>query len=131
MHFMGILYRNGYLQTWGAAARTQNIPIVGKYLYSAIRSTCGKLTGHRPSKTEWGYGGGDYGDVWCRWCNQIGRIPRSELADRFEHARHTIWENFHCDISRPTISRYRSIWSENEKPNAPVHRREAADATGS
>lgn len=100
MRFLGVYYRNGYFQTWGACSRAQRIPLIGEYLYSAARATCGKLTGHAPSKTEWGYSGGDYGDVWCRWCNQMGRIPRSGLPGRFGNARHIIWGSFGCDLSQ-------------------------------
>ena len=44
---------------------------------------CGLIGGHEKSKTEWGYGGGDYVDNWCRWCNKVIRVPISEA--RFTH----------------------------------------------
>lgn len=101
VRFMGIIYRNGYFQTWGFSCRLRKIPFVGEKVYDFTRWLCGKATGHTPSRTEWGYGGGGYADVWCRWCNQIGQIPRSELEDRFANARATVWQAFQCDIRRP------------------------------
>jgi hypothetical protein len=98
VRFLGSMYVDGYFQTWGFSSRLRRIPLVGGWLYAAARALCGKLTGHSPSKTEWGYGGGGFGDVWCRWCNQLGRIPLSELADRYENARSTIWGATQCDI---------------------------------
>ncbi len=43
-----------------------------------IEKICGVLTGHEPSETEWGYGGGDYVDRWCRWCNKLLKVHRKE-----------------------------------------------------
>ena len=43
-----------------------------------IEKICGALTGHEPSETEWGYGGGDYVDRWCRWCNKLLKVHRKE-----------------------------------------------------
>ena len=94
VRFLGIIYEEGYLQTWGFACRLKKLG-----LYRIAQFICGKVTSHEPSKTEWGYGGSAYGDVWCRWCNKIGSIPRSEL-NRFEHARSTIWGATGCDISK-------------------------------
>lgn len=37
--------------------------------HRVLHRTCQFLTGHEPSNTEWGYGGGNYVDRWCRWCN--------------------------------------------------------------
>jgi len=102
MNFCGILFRDGYLQTWPLSARTRHIPVIGEWIYASIRSACQKLCGHEASKTEWGYGGGTHADVWCRWCNQIGQIPISKTADRFEHFRNTIWELTGCDINHIT-----------------------------
>ena len=44
---------------------------------------CGVLTGHEISKTEWGYGGGKYADVNCRWCDKMFQVHLSE-TDRPE-----------------------------------------------
>jgi hypothetical protein len=98
MNIFGFTYSNGYFQTWAASAKTQSIPLVGKLIYALIRWSCGKIIGHEPSKTEWGYGGGGHADVWCRWCNQIGSIPVSDLEKRYENARSTIWGAMQCDI---------------------------------
>lgn len=116
MRMFGILFRNGYLQTWGLSVRSQNIPLIGPQLYNALRWTCGKLTGHHVSKTEWGYGGGGYADVWCRWCNQIGQIPLSDGPDRFKNMRSTIWKFTGCDITK-TIPSESSKWSPLIQPD--------------
>ena len=60
---MSLLFSR-YPQTWGLNCRIRKIPLIGEYLYEFNRWLCGKLTGHRVSKTEWGYGiGNGYGDV--------------------------------------------------------------------
>ena len=100
MNVFGILFRDGYLQTWPLAVRTRHIPVIGEWMYASIRSACQKLCGHEPSKTEWGYGvGNNHADVWCRWCNQIGQIPLTETTERFETARGIIWQATRCDIN--------------------------------
>ena len=101
MRVLGVSYEAGYLQTWGVVVRLGRIPLIGNVVVRATKWLCGKLSGHQPSKTEWGYGGGDHGDVWCRWCNQIGQIPRSSLADRYANARRTIWKNTGREIKQP------------------------------
>ena len=40
-----------------------------------LENTCKSLTGHEPSETEWGYGGGDYVD---RWCNKLMKVHKKE-----------------------------------------------------
>jgi hypothetical protein len=52
-----------YLQTWNL------VPFRPRWLRRLIRRVCGKL-GHDPSRTEYGYGGGQFVDRWCRWCGQ-------------------------------------------------------------
>jgi len=39
---------------------------------------CGILTGHEISKTEWGYGGGNFVDRHCRWCDKLMRVHKLE-----------------------------------------------------
>jgi hypothetical protein len=54
----------------------------GKYLhnplYYILTSLCGLLTGHEKSATEHGYGGGDYIDCNCRWCDKVILEPIEE-----------------------------------------------------
>lgn len=50
-------------------------------IFRARTWLCGKLTGHELSKTEWGYGGGKYADMNCRWCDKTIRVP---VADTFK-----------------------------------------------
>lgn len=98
MNLYGISYRNRYFQTWAFTSKVTRWRFVGAWLGAAIRWGCGKVTGHTPSKTEWGYGGGDNADVWCRWCNQLGSMPVSKALDRFENMRSTVWGMTGCDL---------------------------------
>ena len=50
-------------------------------IFSVRVRLCGWLTGHEISKTEWGYGGGKYADMNCRWCDKTIRVP---VADTFK-----------------------------------------------
>ena len=100
MNIFGVSFRGGYLQTWGIVSDIGRLPLIGQRLATSIKWLCGTIVGHTVSKTEWGYGGGEYGDVWCRWCNQKGQIPYSELEDRFANARATLWKLTGKDISQ-------------------------------
>lgn len=101
-----------YFQTWMHWCKTRKIPWLGERIYRGGQRLCGKLIGHRASKTEWGYGGGSHADVWCRWCNQMGSIPLADLDKRYENARTTIWNFTACDIRHKE-------WKP-ETPNAKV-----------
>lgn len=64
-----------YFQTWMYVSRiSRRCKIAGKI----IQFLCG-IRGHELSKTEWGYGGGDYADCWCRWCNKMISVPKTSL----------------------------------------------------
>ena len=69
-----------YLQTWMYASRIRR---KHPRLLQTIQGICAVVTGHTPSKTEWGYGGGDTVDSWCRWCNAFLHIPASEALTLF------------------------------------------------
>lgn len=43
-----------------------------------LEHICGFLTGHELSATETGYGGGQYIDKNCRWCDKAIQVPLSE-----------------------------------------------------
>ena len=45
---------------------------------------CGLIGGHELSKTEWGYGGGDYADRHCRWCDKVIRVPKESIYFQFK-----------------------------------------------
>lgn len=77
-----------YFQTWNKLTKLRKIPIIGNILYRAVQSMCGVVIGHEISKTEWGYGGGNSVDVWCRWCNKMMSIPKDEAHFRFPRFRH-------------------------------------------
>ena len=98
----GIMWTDGYWQTWPLASRIRRWPLVGPHLYSAAQGICELLCGHERSKTEWGYGGGEQADIWCRWCNKVGSIPLSELRTAFPNARTVIWRATSCDIAQTT-----------------------------
>lgn len=52
--------------------------IVGYWLRPLLQWFCGLVTGHEPSKTEWGYGGGKFVDRNCRWCDYRIKVPIQE-----------------------------------------------------
>lgn len=47
-------------------------------LYYILTSLCGLLTGHEKSSTEHGYGGGNFIDRNCRWCDKVILEPIEE-----------------------------------------------------
>lgn len=71
-----------YFQTWMYVSKFNRIPVIGKYVVKTIQFICG-LRGHETSKTEWRYGGGEYADCWCRWCNKFIQVPKSVV--QFTH----------------------------------------------
>ena len=78
-----------YRQTWKYVSRLRRFPLVGPVLVKAIQSFCG-LYGHEKSRTEWGYGGGEMADVWCRWCNYRWQIPYSDIMDKIDPEVHKV-----------------------------------------
>jgi hypothetical protein len=115
MSFYGISYRNRYLQTWALVSRMSRWPLIGKVLAKAVRWTCHKVTGHEASKTEYGYGGGDFVDVWCRWCNEPGALHRAAALKKFDSLRNLVWGQTGCDISK-------GPWTPPEQTNAAVEK---------
>lgn len=77
-----------YFQTWNKVTKIRKLPVVGEGLYRSVQLICGVTLGHEISKTEWGYGGGNNVDVWCRWCNKMLSIPKDEAHFRFRRFRH-------------------------------------------
>lgn len=59
----------GYPQGWYRMPRN-------RFLRTLCKRICGILGGHEISKTEWGYGGGEYADRNCRWCDVLIRVPK-------------------------------------------------------
>ena len=57
--------------------------VVYPRLAGLLRVLCWVLVGHELSKTEWGYGGGQCADRWCRWCNKRIRVQKESLYDEF------------------------------------------------
>jgi len=54
-------------QTWSWVPRRGPL----RMLIQAIHG----LWGHEPSKTEFGYSGGDTVDCWCKWCDKHFTVP--------------------------------------------------------
>jgi len=54
-------------------------------LKKMVQWLCG-LTHHELSKTEWGYGGGDMADRWCRWCNKLIEVPKDSIRFEFKES---------------------------------------------
>jgi hypothetical protein len=72
-----------YFQTWPYVSKINRIKFIGKPLVKIIQFICG-LFDHELSKTEWGYGGGDTADCWCRWCNKLIEVPKDSIRFRFK-----------------------------------------------
>lgn len=72
-----------YFQTWMYISKLRRVKFVGKILVAIIQFFCG-LKGHELSKTEWGYGGGEYADRWCRWCNKLIKVPKTSIRFAFK-----------------------------------------------
>jgi hypothetical protein len=83
-----------YPQTW------YFMPIKWKRLKSALQWLCGHLVGHEPSKTEWGYGGGDKADCWCRWCNKFGQIPLEVAREQWQTLRKMELQGFFNEVRK-------------------------------
>jgi hypothetical protein len=49
-------------------------------IFRARTWLCGVLTGHELSKTEWGYGGGKFVQMNCRWCDKSFDVPMEETC---------------------------------------------------
>lgn len=71
--------RQPYPQLWYCMPRKDRWP----WIAAALQWLCG-LTGHELSNTEWGYGGGDYADRRCRWCNKKIKVPKDSIRFAFK-----------------------------------------------
>lgn len=67
-----------YVQGWYCWPKRSRWPRLRK----VIEFLCG-LTGHEISKTEWGWGGGEFVDGNCRWCDKHMTISQEEARFRF------------------------------------------------
>lgn len=70
-----------YFQTWTWMGKLRRCGF--PTLVKIIQFVCG-LKGHELSKTEWGYGGGEYADRWCRWCNKHIVVPKDSIRFAFK-----------------------------------------------
>ena len=75
-----------YFQTWTWNSKLRR---KCKWCASLWQWVCG-FRGHEISKPEWGYGGGDTADVWCRWCNKYMQIPKTELQFRMDKDKRSL-----------------------------------------
>lgn len=72
-----------YPQLWYYMPRSKKHPHIRK----AIQWLCGFILGHEFSKTEWGYGGGDRADRWCRWCDKLISVPKESILFQYPEAK--------------------------------------------
>jgi hypothetical protein len=75
-----------YVQTWYYMPKRKWFPWTRRLL----QFFCGIIGGHELSKTEWGYGGGEYADAWCRWCDQMFEVPKESVYFKSKNARNLI-----------------------------------------
>jgi hypothetical protein len=75
--------KDSYFQTWPYISKLRRVRFIGRPFVWIIQFVCG-LKGHELSKTEWGYGGGDYADRWCRWCNKLVVVPKDSIRFAFK-----------------------------------------------
>ena len=62
-------------------------------IYTIRLWVCGLLIGHQLSKTEWGYGGGQFIDGHCRWCDKLFAVTYEEarfVYPSFNEMRNTL-----------------------------------------
>lgn len=59
-------------------AKPRRPALIGYWMRPLLQKICGWMTGHEPSRTEWGYGGGKFVDRNCRWCDQLLQVPIAE-----------------------------------------------------
>lgn len=69
-----------YPQTWYYMPKRRGL--VRRGLRAALQWLCGKWGGHELSETEWGYGGGERVDRWCRWCDTRIQVPKEQSERR-------------------------------------------------
>ena len=65
--------RQEYPQTWFY------MPIKFRGFREIIQCLCGLWGGHELSETEWGYGGGDFVERQCRWCDAVVKVPKESV----------------------------------------------------
>ena len=69
-----------YPQTWYYMPGSKRFPKIRKLL----QWFCGIFGKHELSKTEWGYGGGDFADRHCRWCDKLVQVPKESIYFQFK-----------------------------------------------
>ena len=71
----------GYFQTWHRVVGLRRYRLA--ILIGPIQFLCKIISGHQLSETEWGYGGGQTFDRWCRWCNKKFSVPVAEEPNKY------------------------------------------------
>ena len=71
-----------YVQTWYYMPKRKWFP----WTRAGLQVLCGLFGGHELSKTEWGYGGGDTADRWCRWCDKLIEVPKESIYFQFKES---------------------------------------------
>jgi len=62
------------------------------FMWRQVQDVCDVFVGHELSETEWGYGGGEYADLHCRWCDRCFQVRLEDTYDKFPHARQMAWK---------------------------------------
>ncbi len=57
------------------------------HIAKMLQFLCKITGGHELSKIEWGYGGLEYADRWCRWCNKVIQVPKESVYFQFKGAK--------------------------------------------
>ena len=78
-----------YPQTWYYmpprwSKRTEKHHLIGHPLRCLLEFLCCLMGGHELSKTEWSYGGGDFADRYCRWCDKPVLAPKESIFFQFK-----------------------------------------------
>lgn len=67
-------------------SKLRKLKFIGKYILRFIQLICGITTGHSYDG-DWGYGGGDYADVWCRHCDNFTSVHKTSIWFRNKESR--------------------------------------------
>ena len=70
---------------WVYVSRIGRVTLIGKPIKWLIQFLCG-LRGHSYDG-DWGYGGGDFADVWCRHCNYFTQVHKTSIWFKSREAK--------------------------------------------
>jgi len=79
------IFYEGRVMTCYLVNRIGRTPIAGKMIKKSIQFVCG-LFGHTYD-ADWGYGGGEFADAWCRFCDHFEHVHKTSIWFRNREAR--------------------------------------------